>query len=699
MIVRNFQFSQCSFKRFLSTSIRDIRNIGIIAHIDAGKTTVTERILYLCGTTKYVGDVDKGNTVTDFMDMERERGITIQSAAVTTFYKDKRINLIDTPGHVDFTFEVERSVRILDGVVVVLDGSAGVQAQTLTVWKQASRNKLPSVFFVNKMDKPNADYSMSIDSIQQKLGIAVAPLVVPFFKEEKLVGFLNVLESTVLLIGSTNWEPIKTQSLEFDLLLQGRQQLFEIIAEHDDRFADKFLSTEDTSKIATSNVISALRRCTLSTKLAALSSGTALRSTESVLPLLDMIVDYLPSPDLMVNEIPEYISTCGLVFKVGHDKRKGQLNFVRIYKGELAPNQPVNLNNVAKEVVHTHTHQLFIPFSDDLEPVQKVEAGNIAVIAGLEGAVTGDTVTESRRGDPFILHGIQYPEPAFFCSVEPPNIGMAVKMEKALEELCIEDPSFRVRTDSESGQMIVESMGELHIEVLKHRLKKEYGLDVFLGKMRVNFKEVPHSTSEVSATVEDTLDQKTQWCTLKIELEPVSVSTPFKKAEIALEEEDAPFIKREWLNAINEGVKNALFNGPVLGYPVQGVGIKIRRLDVSGGRINTALLSACASEAVSKALKESGTFLVEPLMDLEVEVIGQKEGIISSIINELTRRRAEILDSSATGVKARLPLSESDGLARSLRSVSSGLSTFHMKFKEYQQVAGDRISALRAENA
>ncbi|CAD5224546.1 unnamed protein product [Bursaphelenchus okinawaensis] len=698
MLLRKLNIQPLICKR-LSSSTR-IRNIGIVAHIDAGKTTVTERILYLCGTTRSVGDVDKGNTVTDFMDLERERGITIQSAAVTTFHKDHRINLIDTPGHVDFTFEVERSVRVLDGVVVVLDGSAGVQAQTLTVWKQASKNKLPSCFFVNKMDKPNADYEMTIDSIQQKLGFAVAPIVKPVVKDEKLLGFVDILNSSVLKMDTDEWTPIQDKSFESDVVHESKQELYEIIAENDDFFANEFLSTENCDNISIENVITSLRRCTLSNKIGTLASGTALRKTHSVVPLLDMINNYLPSPVDTNIDIPEEIITCGMVFKVGHDKRKGQLNFVRVYKGELLPNHAITLNNTAKGMVSSHTTQLFTPYSDDLQAIDKVETGNIAVVTGLTGSVTGDTITVAKnQKDAFILHGIEYPEPVFFCSIEPPNIGQALQMERALEELCIEDPSFRMRTDAESGQMILESMGELHIEVMKHRLKKEYGLDVFMGQMRVNFKEIPQGRSVVTTTVQDTFDQKRpQWCTLKIELELAPLSTSFKRAEIDLEDSDAPFIKREWQNAITEGCKNALFNGPVMGYPVHGVEIKVKRLDISGGRINSALLSACASDAVTEALKESGTYLAEPVMDIEVDVIGQKDGVISVIANELTRRRADIQDTTNNKVKAKLPLSEADGLAKSLRSVTSGLSTFHMKFGEYQQVGSEKVSSMRLQS-
>ncbi|KAI6213629.1 hypothetical protein M3Y94_00172700 [Aphelenchoides besseyi] len=692
----------------------NIRNIGIIAHIDAGKTTVTERLLYLTGRTKTIGDVDDGNTVTDFMEMERDRGITIQSAAVSSIYKGKRINLIDTPGHVDFTVEVERALRVLDGAVTVLDGSAGVQAQTLTVWRQASKYQLPNVFFVNKMDKFNANFLESLQSIENKLHTLVAPIVIPIRKanENSAIGFLNLINGSFLMLGDVTekWKTIEPKTENFDLLLAGREDLYEKVAEHDDNFADLFLRCSNYSDLNVQEVIPGLQRCVLNRSLSPVACGSALRCTNSVISVLEMVTEFLPSPLQRHYDIPSEVQDCGFIFKVAHDKRMGSMFFVRMYKGVLdSANSFVTSN--ANGIKRSNSQlKLFTPFSDELEPAALVEAGNIAVVSGLVDAVTGDTILDARYAEksdePLHLDGIDIPEPVFYCSIEPPNAGSAVRMDKALAEIVKEDPSFRVRLDGETGQTIVETMGELHAEVLKHRLKHDYNLDVFLGLLQISYREVIEHPTQYTSTIKDQFEEnRVQSCTLTLQIEPAeNLTEKFKTVIVSLENKEAPPMRREWLKAINEGCKNSLFNGPILNCPVQGVVVKLTHFVVSGGRISPALLSACASDALSKALKNADAYLIEPLMMIEVELHHDHESTVissSPVLHELTKRRATIVDSQtedlkshALRIRATVPLAETQGIARAIRTASSGYASIHMEVCDYDRVPANKVAEL-----
>ncbi|KAI6186666.1 Tr-type G domain-containing protein [Aphelenchoides besseyi] len=701
----------------------NIRNVGIIAHIDAGKTTVTERLLYLTGRTKTIGDVDDGNTVTDFMEMERDRGITIQSAAVSSIYKGKRINLIDTPGHVDFTVEVERALRVLDGAITVLDGSAGVQAQTLTVWRQASKYQLSNVFFVNKMDKFNANFLKSLQSIENKLHTSVAPIVIPIQKanENSAIGFLDLINGSFLMIGeeTEKWKSVEPKTENFDLLLAGREDLYEKVAEHDDKFADLFLRCSNYADLDIREVIPGLKRCVLNRSLSPVACGSALRCTNSVISVLDMITEFLPSPHQRHYDIPSEVQDCGFIFKVAHDKRMGSMYFVRMYKGVLdSTNSFVTSNSNGIKRSNSQL-KLFTPFSDELEPAALVEAGNIAVVSGLVDAVTGDTILNARYAEKsdeaWHLDGIDVPDPVFYCSIEPPNVGAAVRMDKALAEIVKEDPSFRVRLDAESGQTVVETMGELHAEVLKHRLKHDYNLDVFLGPLQISYREVIEHPTQYTSTIKDQFEEnRVQSCTLTLQIEPAeNLAVKFKTVTrlaviVSLENEDTPPVRREWLKAINEGCKNSLFNGPVLNCPVQGVVVKLTDFAVSGGRISSALLSACASDALSKALRNAGAYLIEPLMMIEIELHHDHESTVissSTILHELTKRRATILDSQtedlkshALRIRATVPLAETQGIARAIRSASSGYASFHMEICDYDRVPANKVAELSAHS-
>uniref|UniRef100_A0AC34Q029 Elongation factor EFG domain-containing protein n=1 Tax=Panagrolaimus sp. JU765 TaxID=591449 RepID=A0AC34Q029_9BILA len=467
------------------------------------------------------------------------------------------------------------------------------------------------------------------------------------------------------------------------------------------------LSSNNLYHFPESLVISALKKSTIDRSLAPVGCGTALRHNKTVEPVLDMIVDFLPNPLERNYHFPNN-QFCGLVFKIVHDKRKGQLSYLRVYKGELKQGQSVkNLNRNAVE----SGLRIFTPFSDDFQASEKVTEGNIAVISGLSSTITGDTLIGTKESAKLkheaksdahsssILDGIDVPDPVFFCSVEPPNAGAIRAFEKALEELVIEDPSLKIRQDLETGQTILEGMGELHIEVVKERLNREYGLNVFMGPLRVGYREVIDSAAEATATVEDSFAEQKfkQSCSLTFQIEPVTKDTKFTKVHVELDEENSstPFVRPEWLKAINEGCKNALFNGPILGFPVHNVKITLRKLIASGGKINPALLSACASECVTKALKKSGAHLIEPVMLVEVCMIDEAaEQGIHGVLQELSRRRATIRsvthqDSQGHNivVEARVPLSETTGISNAIRSISSGLGALHMQFLEYEHVS------------
>ncbi|KJH43735.1 putative translation elongation factor G [Dictyocaulus viviparus] len=519
-----------------------IRNVGIVAHIDAGKTTITERMLYLAGVIKHMGDVDTGNTVTDFLDLERERGITIQSAAITFNWKKHRINLVDTPGHVDFSIEVERCTRILDGIITVLDGSAGVQvreikfqAQTITVWRQAAKFRLPSLFFINKLDRKVVDFQKSVDSVEQKLGIRALVVSFPFYNGEVSSFVVDALSKTYLPIRfDGQWSNIESKSHIGEVLNASRESLCCNLADLDPGFMSTFLEqyNGDALSVPAPIIIKALRRLTLSNSATVLSCGSALRCPASVQTVLDHTVYFLPSPDERNSAVKNLFQNelCILVFKIVHDKRKGKLSFVRVYSGELKNNSL--LYNSTRRTIEGPI-KLFIAHSSEFLPISCVNEGNIAVVSGLSCAVTGDTILSSEAAachyhpqeslhikhsedgildnnhpkltsdytndfpsdyrigvnssnylDNPLLKGVDNSEPVYFCCIEPPSSKSSHDFEKALKELAVEDPSLRIRFDSELGQTVIETMGELHLDIVKSRLNRDYGLEVFVGPLQ-----------------------------------------------------------------------------------------------------------------------------------------------------------------------------------------------------------------------
>ncbi|XP_068451858.1 ribosome-releasing factor 2, mitochondrial-like [Clinocottus analis] len=517
-----------SLKAVVNPDISKIRNIGIMAHIDAGKTTTTERMLYYSGYTRALGDVDDGDTVTDFMAQERERGITIQSAAVTFDWKTHRINLIDTPGHVDFTLEVERALRVLDGAVAVFDASAGVEAQTLTVWRQAQKHLVPCVCFLNKMDKPAANLSFSIESIRHKLKANPVVLQIPVGSGKNFSGVVDLLTGRKLTwtLRSTRDDgqvfeskPLD-QSDEPELLhevAEARAALIEQVADLDDEFAELLLTDfgDNFDAVSSVKLQAAVRRVTLARKGVPVLCGSSLRN-KGVQPLLDAVIAYLPAPNERHHDLVRWYQDdlCALAFKVLHDKQRGPLVFLRIYSGTLKPQTAVhNINRNSVERVS----RLLVPFADQHVEIPSMTAGNIALTVGLKQTVTGDTIVSSKasaaaaarraqedgvagemraKRATVILSGVEVPEPVFFCTIEPPTMAKQADLENALNCLQREDPSLKVRVDPDSGQTILCGMGELHIEIIHDRIRREYGIETYLGPLQVAYREsILHNAS------------------------------------------------------------------------------------------------------------------------------------------------------------------------------------------------------------
>ncbi|PAV57835.1 hypothetical protein WR25_08819 isoform B [Diploscapter pachys] len=652
--------------------------------------------------------------------MERERGITIQSAVVTFNWQNHDISLIDTPGHVDFTMEVERSVRVLDGAVTVIDSSAGVQAQTFTVWRQAKHFGVPAIFFLNKMDKAGSNLERNIDSIEHKLGVKVLPVVMPHYKDGHLHKLINLLDCSQLVLDNNKeqWTAIEKKSSVFDEYLRQKETLCYGISEFDPGFMDNFLNKHegDVTKIYDEDIRAALRKITIDRKAATLSCGTALRSTQSVRPLLDQIIHFLPSPEEQHPEIIKLMGQkfSGLLFKITHNKRKNRNSYIRIYSGSLKTNSSIfNTNQSRVE----GPLKLFKPWGEELEPCSQVNEGEIVVATGLVHSITGDTLLQSEQvaseigenlrgrlnayGDlgesPLhikkhiseypVFSGIDAPEPVFFCSVEPPDTKSTHDFERALQNLCKEDPSLRVRVDNETDQTIIETMGELHMEVVKHKLVSEYGLNVFVGPLQVAYKEILKTPSITqSAKIQEPLDEKrVQWVEMEMFIQYKTDVGKFKlKFDLGPE---CHFIRPDWQKALSEGCQNALHNGPLIGYPVHNVEITIKNLVASGGKINSALLSACAHKCLMDAFAKAEMTIAEPVMAFEITLpMGESS---QQILSELTRHRAAITNNATLAdeshkIEGRIPLSECLHLSRSIRVLSSGHASLNMELEGYE---------------
>ncbi|XP_035876306.1 ribosome-releasing factor 2, mitochondrial isoform X4 [Phyllostomus discolor] len=685
-----------SLHSIISPPVAKIRNIGIMAHIDAGKTTTTERILYYSGYTRSLGDVDDGDTVTDFMAQERERGITIQSAAVTFDWKGYRVNLIDTPGHVDFTLEVERCLRVLDGAVAVFDASAGVEAQTLTVWRQADKHQIPRICFLNKMDKTGASFNYAVESIREKLKAKPLLLQLPIGEAKNFKGVVDVVRKEKLL-----WNSNSDDGKDFE-----RKPLLEM--------SDPELLKETTEarNALIEQLQTAIHRVTLARMAVPVLCGSALKN-KGVQPLLDAVTMYLPSPEERNYEFLQWYKDdlCALAFKVLHDKQRGPLVFMRIYSGMIKPQSAIhNINGNCTERIS----RLLLPFADQHVEIPSLTAGNIALTVGLKHTATGDTIVSSKssalaaarragregekkheqnsEAERLLLAGVEIPEPVFFCTIEPPSVAKQPDLDHALKCLQREDPSLKVKLDPDSGQTVLCGMGELHIEIIHDRIKREYGLETYLGPLQVAYRETILNPVRATDTLDRTLGDKRHLVTVELEVKPMETSSVTPVIEYA--ESVSEDILKGSREAIENGIHSACLQGPLLGSPVQDVAITLHSLIIHPGTSST-MISACVSRCIQKALKKADNQVLEPLMNLEVTVT---RDYLSPVLADLAQRRGNIQEIQTRQdnrvVIGFVPLAEIMGYSTVLRTLTSGSATFALELSNYQAMNPQDQSTL-----
>ncbi len=670
--------------------ISKIRNIGIMAHIDAGKTTITERILYYTRKIHRLGEVHEGAATMDFLPQERERGITISSAVTTCFWRDFRINIIDTPGHVDFTAEVERSLRVLDGAVAVFSGLEGVEPQSETVWYQADHYHVPRIAFINKLDRVGADFYAAVQSIRHKLNANAHPLQVPIGKESDFRGVVDVIEMKAYLYDSegegTDYEITEVPSELMSEARDVRHKLIEALAELDDHIMEKYIEGEDPSPL---EIREAIRRVTIAGKFIPVLGGTALRN-KAIHPLLDAIVWYLPSPlDLPPVEginpktgekeqrfasVEEPFS--GLVFKIASDPHVGKISFLRVYSGSLKSGSYVyNSTKGEKERVS----RLLMIHASHREDVDEVRAGDLCGIIGLRKAATGDTLCDENH--PIILGSLSFPEPVISVAIEPKTRADQDKLTIALSKLSEEDPTFRVRTDEETSQTIISGMGELHLEIVIDRLLREFKAEANVGQPQVAYKETIKGSAKAEGKFIRQTGGRGQYGHVVLEVEPTEENFVFEDRIVG------GAIPREYIPAVQAGVKEALDSGVIAGFPV--VGIKVKLVDGSYHPVDSSDIAfkIAGAMAVKEAIQKAEPVILEPIMKVQV-IIPQE--YLGEVIGDLNARRGKIEGMETRGavqvVNALVPLRELFGYATALRSLTQGRGSYTMQFSHYEEV-------------
>jgi elongation factor G len=671
--------------------LQKYRNIGIAAHIDAGKTTVTERILYYTGTIHKVGEVHEGETTTDWMEQERERGITITSAAISCSWKGYNVNIIDTPGHVDFTIEVGRSLRVLDGVIAVFCGVGGVQPQSETVWRQANRYKVPRIIFVNKLDRIGANYFRVLDDVNMKLKGNALAMQLPVGESEDLRGIIDLLTMKMAICeGDTNvdvrWteipEEYKKQAQEL------RAKIVEKAADLDEKLGEKFLNEEELSL---EEIKAALRKGTIDKRVVPAFCGTAFKN-KGVQLLLDAVLDYLPSPlDIPPVEgiIPGTEKTevrkasvdepfSGLIFKLMTDPFVGSLNFVRVYSGVLKSGSYVyNSTRGTKERVS----RLVKMHADKKEEIAELKAGDIGAVVGIKDANTGDTLCDEAR--PILLEKIDIPAPVISTSVEPKNKGDYDKMTTALRKMAQEDPSFQFTYDKETNQTVIKGMGELHLEIIVDRIKREQKVDLEQGKLQVAFKETVTKPADVEGKYIKQSGGRGQYGHVWIKMKPLDRGAGYKFSNDVV----GGTIPREFIPAVEKGLLEALNTGVLGGYPV--VDFEVSLYDGSYHDVDSSELAfkMAASMAFKSAMEKGDPILLEPVMKVEVET---PEEYMGDVMGDLNSRRGRILGmESRMGnsiINAEVPLAEMFGYATTLRSMTKGRASYSMEFERYGEV-------------
>ncbi len=670
------------------------RNIGIIAHIDAGKTTTTERILFYTGKTHRIGSVDDGTTVTDWMEQERERGITIVSAAVSAEWKGYQINIIDTPGHIDFTAEVQRSLRVLDGGVVIFDAVQGVEPQSETVWRQADRYKVPRICFANKMDRVGASYERTIESIRSRLGANPIAVQLPIGSESAFTGVVDLFTKQAIIWEDELGKEPKVEPVPADMVDEveaAYQEMVEKIAELDDDLTIKYLEGEE---ITVPELKAALRRAVIANLATPVFCGSSLKN-KGVQPVLDAVIEYLPSPaDIpavqgidpddpeTIIELPanDDAHLSALVFKIVTDPYVGRLAYFRVYSGVLSQGQKVYNSTKNKT---ERIGRLIRMYADRREDVSEVRAGDIAAVLGLKHTFTGDTLCGSRR---VVLESISFPEPVISVAIEPKTTVDQEKMGIALQKLSEEDPTFRVRTDENTGQTIISGMGELHLDVLVDRMMREFKVEAKVGRPRVAYREsITRPVEKADYRYVKQTGGRGQYGHVVLSLEPGE-----RGSGIVFEEKIVGgVIPREYIPAVEKGVREAAESGVLAGYPVTD--IKVTLYDGSYHEVDSSEMAfkMAAAFAFREGVRRGGPVLLEPIMKVEVVV---PEEYIGEVMGQLNSRRGEIQGmemrpGNAQAVRAMVPLGEMFGYATELRSATQGRGVFSMEFDHYAPVS------------
>jgi len=663
-----------------------------MAHIDAGKTTTTERILYYTGVTYKMGEVDEGTAVMDWMVQEQERGITITSAATTCFWKDHRINIIDTPGHVDFTVEVERSLRVLDGAVALFDSVAGVEPQSETVWRQADKYGVPRIAFMNKMDRVGADFFMSVESMIERLGAYPVPLQIPIGAEGEFKGAIDLVRMKAIYFED---ETLGTKYAEGDIpdrvmpvAREYREKMIEALADVDDAIMDKFLKGEE---IHIDEIKAAIRKGTIQQKLTPVLCGSAFRN-KGVQLLLDAIVDYLPSPldippvtvispddgSKVTRRADDSEPFAALAFKVMTDPFVGQLTFIRVYSGVLHAGSSVY--NSTKDIKE-RVGRLLKMHANKREEIKEVSAGDIAAVVGLRNALTGDTLCDEKN--PIILLSMEFPEPVMSVAIEPKTKADQEKLSQALSKLAQEDPSFKVSFNEETGQTIISGMGELHLEIIVDRLLREFKVGANVGKPQVAYKETIRTKSKAEGKFVRQTGGRGQYGHVYLEVEPSEPGKVFEFVNAIV----GGAIPREYVSAVEKGIKEATDRGILAGYPI--VNVKVKLYDGSYHEVDSSEMAfkIAGSIGFREAAKKATPVLLEPIMSVEVVT---PEEHLGDVIGNLSSRRGKVQNIERRGnaqvIRAQVPLSEMFGYATDIRSMTQGRATYTMQFSQYEEV-------------
>jgi elongation factor G len=670
--------------------LKDTRNIGIMAHIDAGKTTTTERILFYTGVSYKIGEVHEGTATMDWMVQEQERGITITSAATTCFWKEHRVNIIDTPGHVDFTAEVERSLRVLDGAVAVFDSVAGVEPQSETVWRQADRYRVPRIAFINKMDRVGADFDRTVSMMRTRLSANPVVVQLPWGREDQFKGVIDLVEMKgVFYKTETLGADFEVREIPEEMVDEAhkmRERMVEAISETDDQLLEKYLSGEE---VTNDELKAALRRATIANQAQPVLCGSAFKN-KGVQPLLDAVVDYLPSPlDIppieglnpdteqpVVRHSSDEEPFSALVFKIMSDPYVGQLSFFRVYSGHVESGSQV-LNT--KRGNNERIGRLLKMHANKREEISEVWAGDIAAAVGLKNVTTGDTICDPKSV--VVLEAMNFPEPVIEISIEPKTKADQEKLAVALGKLMQEDPTFRVHTDKETGQTLIAGMGELHLEIITDRLVREFNVGANVGRPQVAYRETVTTEAAGEGRFIRQTGGRGQYGHAKIHLRPTAEADFVFNNKIV-----GGVIPREFIKPIEQGIKEAMETGPLAGYPCTGIEVDLYDGSFHDVDSSEVAFKIAGSMAFQDATKKARPVLMEPIM--EVEVVTPEE-YMGDAIGDITSRRGRVQSMEARGnaqvITCKVPLSEMFGYATDLRSLSQGRATYSMQFSAYEQ--------------